>query len=508
MALSVFALVLVPGCVFLFKEAKLQAVNRENPPTRVSGPVKVHLTDGSIALFRAGARFSSDSVRGKGVHYGLALEDSTRVRSLPLDSVAALETYRESVRPAPSIMVSTLATAAGAVGSVALFKALFGSCPTVYSQSDSLVLEAESFSNSIVPLFEMRDVDHLTAQADESGELTLEIRNEALETHYINHLELLEVSHAPHENAFPADAGKAWVVSDVRMPSRMRDQAGRDVSEVLAVADGHAYRTPASILAAVDSTRMEDHIDVSLPAPARDTAVVVLRLRNSLLNTLLFYDYMLAGQGARSLDWLGEDMSIISSAIELSDFYARRMGLHVQIRSEGTYQTVGRVREVGPIAWSREAVAVPVPAGADSLYIRLSFVADAWRIDQVAVAHEAHSVYPMQHTLASVRTPGHAPDSALGRLRAPDLDYWVTLPTDRFWATFRPSPASRDVGRTFFLAAQGYYTEWIRRAWLDRPVRSERFVLSDPILEEALHEWRRSRLEWERKFEASKLPVR
>jgi hypothetical protein len=504
-------LVGVSGCITIFYDVETDEVDPAKSPEQVSTPVKAHLSDGSIALFRDGATFTGDSIRGDGWQYGLMLDDSTRVDGLALDSIVALEAYRESVRPTPSLLVSTVATAGAALGTAMLAMAAFGSCPTVYSQGDSLTLEAESFSNSIVPLFEMRDVDALAATADADGALTLEIRNEALETHYINHLELSEVQHAPDETAIPAAQGRAWIVGDLRMPPWMHDQSGRDVAAVLAEADGNAYRTPAALLEAVDTTRFTDHIDLALPAPPTDTVVVVLRLRNSLLNTLLLYDYMLAGQGARSLEWLGKDLNVISTAIELGDFYRRRMGLRVQVQSRSGYQTVGRVRDVGPVAWSREAVPVPVPVGVDSLRLRLSFVADAWRIDRVAVAHRARPAVPDQHPLAAVRTPGHAPDSAMARLGAPDHDYWITLPTDRFWATFQPGSKPLGTERTFFLAAQGYYTEWIRRNWLDAPLHigpSGRFQMDDGILAEAIRAWRVHRPAFEAEFEASKLPVR
>lgn len=72
------------------------------------------------------------------------------------------------------------AAAAAATGAVAV--ALFGSCPTFYAaENGAFVLEAEKFSYSISPLFESRDVDLLGARPNERGELTLEVRNAALE---------------------------------------------------------------------------------------------------------------------------------------------------------------------------------------------------------------------------------------------------------------------------------------------------------------------------------------
>jgi hypothetical protein len=219
---------------------------------------------------------------------------------------------------------------------------------------------------------------------------------------------------------------------------------------------------------------------------------------------------MLSAQGPRSLDWLGNDMDMITSVMELSDFYARRMGLRVQVRTAAGYQTVGRVREVGPIAWSSEAIPVPVPPRRDSLRVRLSFVPDAWRIDQVALAGRVRRSDVQRHPVSTIRvdTQDTAPsDSARTRLARPDHDYWVTLPTDRFWASFEPGPDADGTARSFFLAAQGYYTEWIRREWLRTSPREQGLSMSDDTLVDALRQWQRSRPEWEAKFHASKLPV-
>jgi hypothetical protein len=515
------ALTAVSGCVLLIRGGEVEPVDPAAPPVSVAAPLRAHLVDGSVAVFRQGGTFADDTVRGAGVRYGLALEDSTAVRRLPLDSVVAMETYRESVRPGASVAASALGTVLGTVGTAALAVAAFGSCPTVYSAygpaaPDSLVLEAESFSNSIAPLLEIRDVDALRAQPDASGALTLEIRNEALETHYINHLELVEVGHAPGERALPTGDGRAWVVGETRRPSTAVDEAGRDLTAVLGVADGRAYRTPSARLrdrlsaSTAPEDALSEHLDLTFPPPETDSVAVLLRLRNSLLNTVLFYEYMLAAQGPHALDWLGHDMDMITSVMALSDFYARRMGLRVQVHAATGYQTVGRVREVGPIAWSPEAIPVPVPPGRDSLRIRLSFVPDAWRIDQVALADRVRRSDVRRHPVSTVRLDAQdaAPsDAARTRLARPDHDYWVTRPTDRFWATFDPGPDADGTARSFFLAAQGYYTEWIRREWLRTSPREQGLAVSDDTLVDALRRWQRSRPDWEARFHASKLPV-
>lgn len=517
-AALLIALLAAPGCILLMKGEEIETVDPADPPARVSVPLKAHLADGSVAVFADGATFEADTLRGAGDRYSLTLETRMSVQSLPLDSVIAIETYRESVRTGSSIAASVLATVPS---TMVLAVAAFGSCPTVYSQPDSAhtgtrVLEAESFSNSIAPMLEIRDVDVLEAQPDDSGALTLEVRNEALETHYINHLELVEARHAAGEQAFPTGDGRAWIVGGLQRPRAATDASGRDLTAVFDQTDGRAYRTPIDRLKARVSSpappdrALTEHVDIAFQAPDADSAAVLLTLRNSLLNTVLFYEYMLSSQGAHSLTWLGKDLNVISTVMELSDFYARRMGLRVQVRTESGYETVARVREVGPIAWSHEAVPVPVPRGADSLHIRLSFVPDAWRVDHVALAGEVRRAEVRRHALTSVRLGDRTAlpsDSAHRRLAHPDHAYAVTLPTDRFWATFQPGPVTRGLSRSFFLAAQGYYTEWIRRDWLRDSPETPGLQVSDEVLIDALDRWTRSRAEWEARFEASKLPV-
>ncbi|MDX1531433.1 MAG: hypothetical protein R3362_07895, partial [Rhodothermales bacterium] len=475
--LSVVVLVLLlSGCVWVFRSVDTEALDPDAPPVAVESPLKVHFEDGSVAVFPLGAAFRADSLFGPGRRYGLDLSEPRPVEAVALEEVAALEVYEEAVNVPATILATTAATAVGVVGGVALFKALFGSCPTVYDVAGpdgAAVLEAELFSNSVAPLFEMRDTDRLHAQPDAAGRLALEVRNEALETHYLNHLELVEVRHAEGEAAYPA-GDSAWVVRDARPVAAARDRAGRDVSAALAAADGDAYATAPVVLDAVTEADPMDHVDLVLPAPASDSAAVVLRLRNSLLSTVLFYEFMLDQQGARALDWIGRDLAEVGTVVEMGDFYVRRMGLRVEVRDGGTYREVGRVTEVGPIAWSDVAVPVPVTEP-DSLRLRLRFVADAWRIDRAAVAGAVRRAPIRTHPLAGV-SGAEVPD-ALERMGRADEAYHVTGPGDRFEVAFEPGPA--DGARTFFLAGQGYYIEWVRGEWVRDRLAGPAFRATD-----------------------------
>ena len=477
-------------------------------------PVKAHLLDGSTVVFPRGIRVMhgmvSSAIGVAHLRYGLNLKDSAWTSTIPLDSVLGFETFRDAVNTPASIGLTLLGTAGTVVGTAALAVAIFGSCPTVYTDSAGTpTLEAEGFSYSIAPLFEGRDVDLLHGTPDPAGAFRLEVRNEALETHYINQLGMLQVTRGPAETVLPSPGGAPLAVRDHIPPAAAYDRAGRDVRDDFA-ADGRAFSSAEAVLDRVTAEDATDAIDLTFPRPVgQDTAVLVLRMRNSLLNTVLLYDLMLRDPGLRSLDWVGRDLQQIGTAARLGEWYARNFGMRVAVRDGDRLREVGRVGDAGPIAWKDVAVLVPVPAGTDSLRIRLSFVADDWRIDGIELARAWRHLAP--RTLVPIRvvdSAGRADTAALASLRDADTRYLMTQPGNRFFLGFAPAPAPADSVSTFLLVSQGYYIEWLRGSWVRPHLTGAAFRPTDDAIVEALHRWRRQAPEFERRFYATRFPVR
>jgi hypothetical protein len=63
----------------------------------------------------------------------------------------------------------------------------------------------------------------------------------------------------------------------------------------------------------------------------------------------------------------------------------------ISVELDGVFREIERLPDTGPIAWKDVAVLIPVPQHGDSMRVRLSFVTDNWRIDQVAFAVERRS---------------------------------------------------------------------------------------------------------------------
>ena len=518
------------GCVHAIYQSEPGL--RETPPdsvVEVRTPVRAHLADGSVVLFRDGARVGPDRIEGSGWRHGLLRRDSTRVAGVGMDSVVGLEAAPRSRLNAPAtLLVSAAATGVAALGASALAVAIFGSCPTVYAASgDGEVLEAELFSYSIAPLLEGRDVDALGAAA-RGGVVRLDVRNEALETHFINDLRLLEVSTRPGEVALPDPDGLPVVVADLSSPQAAADRDGRDVTRAVASVGGRAFETSSGRLAAAAESDLEDVLELRFPRPrpvpgARDrtsgetgadpgpdSVALVLRLRNSLLNTVLFYDLMLAGSGAEALSWMGADLQRIGPAVALGRWWSSRMGMRVEVLRAGEWEEVARLADTGPIAWTEVAVPMVPPPGEDPIAVRLRFVADAWRVDRAALAASARRAHTVAHVPTRVLdVDGQVLDGGRGAVAAPDERYLETRPGDRFIVEFDVGAAAGSGDRRFLLSSQGYYTEWIRPGWVREAAAAEGTppAPGDPMLREAMRRWADRRPGFERTFFESRIPT-
>lgn len=354
-------------------------------PIVVESPVKVHLLDGSTVVFRNGIRVVGNEVTGEGFRYDAMLKLEEPVVAVPLDEVAAMESFQTPVNTGATAAASTGATVGGALGGAALFKAIFGSCPTTYSFADGEpLLEAESFSYSIAPGFETLDVDRLGLRTRDPV-IELEMRNEALETHYIDQVALFGVEHGAGESVYAGPDHRPFVVAAPAAARSAVDSEGRELFEVLRDSDGVTTRASDARLQGIGLDDMADHLDLVFDVEPGVEYALLLEARNSLLNTVLLYDVMLAGQGFRAIDWMGRDLSRLLGRWRLARWYWNNMGLHVAVEVDGRFRPVASFEDTGPIAWKDLALRLPVSEG-KRVVLRLTSVSDNWRIDRAALA--------------------------------------------------------------------------------------------------------------------------
>ncbi len=479
-------------------------------------PVQVYLRNGDLIRYDGGISLHGDTISGFGARMDPALRSLGTVTTFPLDSVVGIETLQRRLDLTASVATTVVAVGGGAFAIAGLSVAVFGSCPTVYVPSEAASPAdappvSELFSHSVSPLLEARDVDVLPAGAydRESGQVRLDLRNEALETHFLNHLELLEVRHAPDEVVLPDPVGLPVAISGWLAVENVRDGEGRGLAQSLSEADGHAYSATEGRLAAAREGDLTEQLlfEVARPIGA-DSVAIALRSRNSLLSTVLLYDFLLAGADLRGVEWLGRTVQQIGTAARMGAWFHDRMGLHLELWSQGGWVSAARLPDTGPIAWKEAALVVPVPpdlADGEPLRFRLRFLVDHWRIDRVRVAANVRRPDFAVHAVESVvRADGTDAPDMRAAVASPDTEYLETRPGAALWIDFAPEAYDRP--RTFLLAGQGYYTEWLRPAWVDTDHDAlPRFTPDDAHLPQVLERWQAKRADMEEAFLASRL---
>lgn len=505
--MSVLVGALLIGCVI---STTTSAFNFAIPqsPQFVQTAFRAHMRDGSVVAYPSGAMIRKGTIDGTGTRFDVTRTKQSPAPLVPLDSVIGLEVFERHVNPIRTAIYLPVSMAISTVATAALLVAIFGSCPTIYADSAGIaVLQAESFSYSVAPLLAKRDVDRLDVTPDSNGVIRLDVRNEALETHYIDQLELLEVHLRADELVVPAPRGTPVAIRNQIEPASARDRTGRDVRRLIATADEAVFATTDSVLAsAAGGGPAEDYLELTVPRVAgRDSLAVVLRARSSLLSTEVLYDYMLRRPGPRALDWMASDLSRITTLARLATWYTDHFGLRVSVWDGNRWQQVVRLMDFGPVAWRRVAAVIPA-FGRDSVRIRLSFVADEFRIDQATVSWDVRRTDPRTVSVARVTVAaGGEVNGAAAALRHDGDHPLATYPGQRFFADF-------DVGRsasprTFFVAASGYYTEWVRPKWIEGHTSNEAFNPGGTSIQDVLRSWVVSKDSLEHRFFTARVLV-
>ena len=475
-------------------------------PILLSSPVKAHLIDGSTVVFPEGVNVYDGKVQGKGERFDIALENNRFVDEIALDDIAAMESFQTPVNTGATAVASTAGTAGWVLVGGAAALLLFGSCPTVYSvDSDVAFLEAELFSYSITPSFQARDIDKLGLQHVQDGYVELDVRNEMLETHYIDQLEVLEITHAADQVAYPDSNGQPILVGTTIEPVSAVDQYDRDIMSEITAADGQVWSATNNRMAKVSPEDYHDSLDFEFNVPKNSGEIaLVLKMRNSMLNTVLLYDVMLKEQSFAALDWMGHDLSHLGNRAEMGLWYRENMGMTISVWRDGRFRKVGRIGDQGPIAWSERILILDAPEG-NTVRVRLSFVADNWRIDQVALAIDAERGKVRTIPVTTAQTPEMVRPDIPEFLAHADDTYLITRPGDSVQIGFDVGESNQP--RTFFLATEGYYMEWMRSEWLTEEHR-RKFEPTVDALMRSLALYAQKRDTYRDQFESIKVSVR
>jgi hypothetical protein len=434
---------------------------------------KIHFVNGDVAIMEKWElNETQDSVVGEGqlldfnrkiIKYGAL--------SLPVGSMALVETNNyEEIQARDQEIISKLTAimafdALLAAPCLIFPKYCFGSCPTFYINEESGLHEAraEGFSNAIAPALENRDVDALK-HATREEVFRIYMKNEAYETHVVNQVELWAVPRKRNEVVFVDEEDHFYLASQPVSPITARVE-GNDILPPIGAIDQEEY---FSLTDSNDLTTREDLILEFKPQDWKESGLVI-NFRQTLLTTFLLYE---------GLSWMGDDVGRYLSKMEGNQLLKKKMDqpfrrlgdidCYVWDHRKKAWRLAQNVHETGPLAKNLQIIPLPTNSvrPGENLKVKLTMAKGLWRLDYAGLAEIKEKVEPIKLSPIGLTSLAQPNTKTLDRLTADDEKYLVTFPGDEYLLEYDMPPLKDDEAHEVFLAAKGYYLEWIRTDWL------------------------------------------
>jgi hypothetical protein len=479
---AVFLAVLACGCAIGYREPRVHEPAAPPAAAKDLAELKVHLKSGELIVLRSWKATPGEGrLAGEGQAYTITREKKGPAgrQEIGLADVALLET--NSPASVTSVGMGLIATTTVVLGAVSGYcainpKGCFGSCPTFYLEGEGGAEperpQAEGFSESIARVLEARDVDALMAARPGGSDVSIVMRNEALETHAVRRVRLLAAPRPRGGRVLAGTDGRFYPTPGLVAPLSCRAPEG-DCREALRDIDGkdRASAADGADLAAREETELR------FP-PARGPSGVAIAARQTLLSTFLFY---------QTMAYTGRGAGAFLAAIERGGPEAGRRalgmarvlgGIDVEVaEGDGPWQAIGRFDEAGPIAGDLQVVPFE-GSGAGPVRVRLQMARGHWRLDAAALAPLGAAVAPVAVEPVSVERDGR-PDERARATLAQGAEHLVTRPADAYRLTFRLPPGGAPL--ELFLESEGFYYEWMRSEWLNEedPLMAA-LALTDP----------------------------
>lgn len=375
------------------------------------------------------------------------------------DSILLIETNQiMDDDPQTALTIMTGISIAATIYCISNPKACFGSCPTFYyDDGTEQHLIAESFSQSIMPALEREDTDAFREIRPKTRDIRLLMKNESLETHAVKYAHVLAVP-SEGKRIYSSVDGRFLKTDGEALISGMIH--GEECTELFMYRDQKEYisKTDSSDLAA-----REELIFIFNRGTIKTPGLVVT-YRQSLLTTFLLYQ-TLAYMGNETGSWLTR----LDGMTRNSDPVFKQLGSMIgemEIYTQdanGNWVPAGIIDETGPIA--QEVKIIPLPDElntGDEIKIKISMTKGFWKIDQLKltdITGEAEAVVIEPQLVKDERRDKDITNS----FNNPEK-YTVTLPGEYISLYYRlPEDFA---GYDYFLAAKGYYLEWIRSEWI------------------------------------------
>ncbi len=332
------------------------------------------------------------------------------------------------------------------------------SCPLVYSwDGRDWRLDSGTFGGAIMPALQRTDLDNLDHLTPVNGRLRLSVRNELLETDYIDALDLLAVDHPVGTRVAPDARGRFHVFRQPVGPLSAQDHSGRDVLADVARADGLGWESVVRIRDTDRAEEVRDGLVLRFARPAGSSDVHLLLDGNNTTWAATLLGEWIAARGSGVQAWFDSLTVRPHRAKALGHRIAEQAFLEVAVLTDGGWERQALFWEAGPEISKRQVVHLDLSrVRGDTVVVRLESPPGFWWIDAVTLEPARYEAIRV-HRLPGLSARAHDGTDPEEVLATEDRRY-LQLETGE-WAQleYLDPPRNPGMARSYLLRSTGWY---------------------------------------------------
>jgi len=350
------------------------------------------------------------------------------------------------------------------------------SCPFIYSsQEDEYRLEGEAFAIALGKAREMTTATVLSLPHNWQSEVKLRITNERPETHFINQV-ALEAFLVDKKASICADNQQnIWPVYHSIMPEQAVAEHETDIWKDISVRDNRYWQSIFKQNAGYSD--FQDEIELVFKRPdAVNEGSLLIHAINTYFGNYAFEE-IFRFLGDQSLAFM-QQIENDRESIRLMEKWARESALKAYIRDGSDWHYCGMIfPEANVVPFSRLIRIKIPPESGERIHIKLTSLADVWKIDAVQMDWTpVHRIDGQSVPLISADGPFIG--NAANLIAKKDEKYAVLLPAQKIDLRFSHLPVLKNKKYLYALRVGGYLYEWL-------PLKSgnAHFLSTKPITE-------------------------
>ncbi len=353
---------------------------------------------------------------------------------------------------AASVIGTTLLAGVGGLG-LLIIVACATACPHVYVYNgETYYFNNSLFTGAIAPQLERDDYKLMPDYFSNSDKYQFYVKNEKEEEQYTDLLELMVVEHEKGTEVYPDQEGNINMVKNPIMPTSIKDDGGKDLSELVGYHDGRAFVFNNST--AKDFSNVYASFDMPTD---KANAKLVMQVKNTEWSGYVYHEFTKLF-GTYYDNWVAKNQRKKSREEMEADQKRHGLPLVISVKSGDNWVDIEALDLVGSISYNGLAVQLPQELlKGDKLEVRVRSGFLFWKLDYLALDFSANDGFDLHELKPSIAN-GNRDKNFIDELSYADKSYMDhPLYGDSTYVEYHNLPVNENKKRTIILHSKGYY---------------------------------------------------